>query len=1038
MLSIQLFGSPQLTLEGRAIKLTRRKSRALVYYLAAHTLPLTRDHLLAFFWPDTPRPAAQQVLRTTLHGLRKALGTALLVEEDSIALSTDARVDVRKFEHDLAAPSSGLAPLVGPTSALDLYAGDFLADVSLPDTPAFDEWVTVQREYYRRLAVRGLTALSRLHESAQDYAAALASLDRALAFDSLQEDLQREAIRLLYLAGDRPGAIRRYDQLRKLLDEEMGIPPMAGTRALYDSIVKDDTTNDTLQLARPAQASRPIVAPNAPTALQATTGLPFAGRAAELQALRELAARAPRSLALIEGEPGIGKTRLAEEFIHASYSVALTGAAHELEQSLPYQPIIEALRTLLARPEWPTWHAALRSSVPEVWLAEVARLLPELATLPSGTQPVLAVADESRLWEGLHQFLLALAGQHPLVIFLDDLHWADASTLALLAYLVRQMATTPVFFLAAARPAPLRSPLGTVVQTLTREGRLARLSLTRLNAYDVSAFARHLSPDYSHPLADWLMRNSEGNPYVLVELVRHARENHVLLANDALDLEALSTSPVVPQTIYSLTQSRIARLSDAARRVLDTAMAAGREFDFDVIWRASALSEYAALEALDELRAAGLIISLDGPRYTFDHSLTMEVVYREVGEPRHRLLHRRVAEALELVHRERTDSVAGLIAWHFIEGNSPDRAAPYAFRAGQLAAQLAAWREATTFYEQALAGFEKSQQWPILMALGRSRLNAGEHVLASEAFRQALELAQSSQETAQTETAQLALAQSLLPQARFVEAIALATRVQASEDKNNVVSAELIVGTALSLEGADLAGAAQHLRQAESLCVGGADLAGLVHAKFELGGIAAQQGNLQQAVGLYREALAIAESSQAPAALTWHILAYNNLAYHLHLMGDSTAQDYARAGLALAQEKGVLNTQTYLLSTLGEIALAASNVDTAEKYFSEGLALAERLSMPERIAGINANLGRVAVQRGQTTLAIYRLSTALASADLLGTLHLAAQIRLWLAPLLPPAEARARLAEARTLAESGGRRRLLEDVARLETQLPLA
>jgi len=92
MLSIQLFGSPQLTLEGRAIKLTRRKSRALVYYLAAHTRPATRDHLLAFFWPDTPRPAAQQVLRTTLHGLRKALGAALLVEGDSLALAEETRV----------------------------------------------------------------------------------------------------------------------------------------------------------------------------------------------------------------------------------------------------------------------------------------------------------------------------------------------------------------------------------------------------------------------------------------------------------------------------------------------------------------------------------------------------------------------------------------------------------------------------------------------------------------------------------------------------------------------------------------------------------------------------------------------------------------------------------------------------------------------------------------------------------------------------------------------------------------------------------
>ena len=1048
MLSVQLFGSPQLTLDGRAIKLTRRKSRALVYYLAAHAQPRTRDHLLAFFWPDTPRPAAQQVLRTTLHGLRKSLGAALMVEEDSIALSEETRVDAREFKRNLdqrreAAQGDSESDIQLLTSVLNLYTGDFLADVSLPDTPAFDDWVMVQREHYRRLAVRGLTALSRLHETASDYAAALTSLDRALAFDPLQEDLQRQAMRLLYLSGDRPAAIRRYDQLRRLLDDEMGVPPMAETRAVYDSII-----NDTLQAVRPearresrrdarnSDLSRSLTAEAMTTHMAYV--LPFAGRAVEMQALRELSARVPHRLALIEGEPGIGKTRLAEEFLHASHTVALTGAARELEQALPYQPVIEALRGLLARPEWPAWHTALRGSVPAVWLAEVARLLPELAASASGAQPTVTAADESRLWEGLHQFLLALARQRPLTIFLDDLHWADASTLALLAYLVRQMATAPVLFLAATRPAPPHSPQGTWLQTLTREGRLARLSLTRLNAFDVSTFAGHLSPDQAHPLADWLMRNSEGNPYILVELVRHARENHLLRADGSLDLEALSASPVVPQTLYSLTQSRLARVSDAARRVLDTAVAAGREFDFDVVWRAAALSENAALDALDELRAAGLVRPLEGARYTFDHSLTMEVVYREVGEPRHRLLHRRVAEALELTHRERTDSVAGLIAWHFVEGNAPDRAAPYAFCAGQLAARLAAWPEAVMFYEQALAGSKKSQRWPILMALGQARLNAGEHAQASEAFRQALELAQSSGETAQTEVARLALAQSLLLQARFAEAIALATRVQASGDRKNVASAELIFGTALSLEGADLDGAAQHLRQAESLCVECADLANLVHAKFELGSVAAQQGDLQQAVALYRETLALAESSRDEAALAWHILAYNNLAYHLHLMGDSTAEGYARAGLALAQEKGVLNTQTYLLSTLGEIALAASDLDTAEQYFSKGLALAERLSMPERIAGLSANLGRVAAQRGQTTLSIHRLSTALARADLLGTQHLAAQIRLWLAPLLPPAEARARLAEARAMAESGGRRRLLEDVARIEAQLPLA
>jgi len=394
-----------------------------------------------------------------------------------------------------------------------------------------------------------------------------------------------------------------------------------------------------------------------------------------------------------------------------------------------------------------------------------------------------------------------------------------------------------------------------------------------------------------------------------------------------------------------------------------------------------------------------------------------------------------VAEALETTHRERLDSAAGLIAWHYVEGNAPGRAAPFAFRAGQLAARLAAWREAVTFYEQALVGSDKAQRQEILMALGQARLSAGEHVQASEVFREALALAQARADTPGTEAAQLALAQALISQARFADVIALARQVRASGNPKNALSAELIWGTALSLEGADLEGAAEHLQRAESLCAECAELSSLVHAKFELGSVAAQQGDLSRAVALYGQALSIAKDSGDEAALMWHILAYNNLAYHLHLLGDPTAESYARSGLALAQDKGVLNAQTYLFSTLGEIALAAFDLDAAERYFTDGLAQAERLAIPERIAGLTANLGRVAAQRGETTLAIHRLSTALARADMLGTQHLAAQIRLWLAPLLPVHEARARLAQARAIAERGNRRRLTQEIAEAEAAL---
>lgn len=255
-----------------------------------------------------------------------------------------------------------------------------------------------------------------------------------------------------------------------------------------------------------------------------------------------------------------------------------------------------------------------------------------------------------------------------------------------------------------ARSRRARAPLARLLQALTREGRLACVDLARLSPDDTLALARRFSPAYAYPLAGWLTRTAEGNPYILAELVREARARGLLRPDGQLDLGAFAATPMVPQTVYSLIQSRLARLSDGARRVVDAAVAAGQEFEFDVVARAAALSDEAALDALDELRAAALVVPLDGTRYAFDHSLTLEVAYREVGEPRHRLLHRRVAEALETEHRDRLDAVAGQIAWHFAEGRAPERAAPYALRAGRHAVVLAAWSEAVAFFEQALAG----------------------------------------------------------------------------------------------------------------------------------------------------------------------------------------------------------------------------------------------------------------------------------------------------------------------------------------------
>ena len=536
------------------------------------------------------------------------------------------------------------------------------------------------------------------------------------------------------------------------------------------------------------------------------------------------------------------------------------------------------------------------------------------------------------------------------------------------------------------------------------------------------------------------MQQSEGNPYILSELITYARDSGLLRADGSVNLSVLSTSPIVPPSIYSLIQARLLRLSDPARRILDAAVAMGRVFEFDVVARAAALSENAALDALDELRAARLIEpqGAAGLHYTFDHSLTMEVAYREVGEPRHRMLHRRVAEALEAIYgKQYLDGIAGVLAWHFQEGGDIQRAAPYALRAAQLAGKIAAWREAIEFYEQALAAdLPDLERAEILLELGEARFRTGETALAVEADRAALKLC--APNSMEADRARLALAQVLLNTARYAEAIDLVKQVRAAGRPEMIVSAEMQWGTTLSIEGADLIGAAEHLQNAETLLrqqSNQPDVARLAQIKFEQGSVAAQQGDLDRAVALYRDTIELgAQCGQT--ALPFHVLGYNNLAYHLHLLHDPSALNYAQQGLQLAREQGAVAFQPFLFSTLGEIELER-DVNAAEQYFTEGLTLAERLAMPERIAGLTANFGRVAQRRGETALAIHRLSTALAKAEALGLPHLTAQIRLWLVPLLPPSEARAALNEVKAIAESSGRKRLLEEAQQLESELPI-
>ncbi len=1031
MWSILLFGAPQILRDNVATQIPRRKNRALVFYLAAHSKPLTRDQILALFFIDHERSAAQQILRTMLHDLRKQLGDALIVQADTLALANDVFVDARALEGERRFNERSSLD----ETSLQLYRGDFLEGFTLADVPEFDDWVARERERFRALAIRGWIKVATAYENERAYAQALDALHHALTFDELNEEAQRHALRVQYLSGDRAGAIRRFEQLQKKLDEELGVPPMAETRAVYDAIVTDtlpDNRPATMDKGRTRQEER------ADTHRIETNALPFIGRARELEQLHEAAAHG--KLIWLEGEPGIGKTRLAEEFIADAKNKdarVLRGAAHELEQNLPYQPIITALHGLYTQRGWAA--LALSLGLASVWWAELARLTPEVLTLFPNVSMPLPGADESRVWEALYQLLAHLAASQRVIFFVDDAQWADTATFGVLGYLARH-ASESFVLLVTARAMELPTPAASLLYTLTREERMARIEMNALSARDLETLAAELTPAHASQLAAWLNENTEGNPFFVNELLRFAYDNNVLKRDGRLAAETLPLTTILTPTIQNLIQSRLLRLNDNARRVLQCACVSGREFDFTLVERVAELSEDATLDALDELQRASLVRAANGDAYVFDHQLTMQYAYAQLGASRQRVLHRRVAEALNELHRARMDSIAGLIAQHFSQAGALERAAPFARVAGDHARTLAAWSDASTFYQLALQGeTDDSVRARIFVAMGDAQFHKADFGASTESYRTGLQLAQANRDFALMEEALLALTQSLFPQARYGEAIAFAREMRDTGPSELAGAAEFAWGTTLAVESAHPLEAEHHLQAAEKLlALPLAYPTQITPARrnYQLAAVLGQRGNSAQAVVAYRAALELAQAQPGSLDITRSIMLYNNLAYHLHLLGEQrAAADAVRAGIQVAQEKGSTSHLPYLLSTSGEIALAQGDLDAAEKFFKQGLAAAQAMPIPERVAGNMANLGLVAKARGQTDAARALLSDARARADAVGNGHLAVRIRIWLAPLLSDADAQADLREARAIAEANGYAGLLEEIELLAQDL---
>jgi DNA-binding SARP family transcriptional activator len=764
-LFLALLGSPDVRHAGRPVIFATRKTFALLVYLVVEPGPHARDKLATLFWPESGAAQARTTLRSTLALLRDALGgdgTHLLVSRDVMAFAHDSSYDsdveelrtAARVARDLGAPS-GIAPSQGARMITLLenaslrYRSDFLDGFTLGDALDFDDWAMLRREALHREMVLVFDLLTRLR---LDTGAAVEAIDAAgrwIAHDRLNEVAYRRLMEAHAATGDRAAAMRVYEACRDVLERELNVVPAPETSdlagRLREAVFSLSQRSGDRDSAR-SRHGRDLLA-----------RLPFTGRSTEHHALASAFSQArlgETRVQVLIGEPGIGKTRLASEFLlWAAMRGAdvMRGRAYEAGGRLPYYPIVDALRARLETVR------DLHEVLSTIWITELCRLLPELGehlpeTPPSSPFP--EAEARTRLFEAVARLGKALTARVPVVFFVDDLQWADAASLDLLAYVVQRWsaAGTPLLLLLAARSEDLDRPVGGDVGGMSiadwlagiaRDTTTAEIRLGPLTRDDVGVVLRGLLDDQPWPLVEtlraWLFEETRGQPFFLVQTLGALLERGTLRRGRTGDWELprMPHNEPLPGGIRDLIRSRLARLSVSASLACTAVAVLGDGCDFEQVRQVASLSPSSDLSAVEEAISRGLLREQHG-HLAFSHDKIREVVYGGAGETRLRLFHRRTLDVLE-AH----GVPAARLAHHAQAAGMREAALRHGVAAGDEALRLFAVRAAIVHYEQArtLIDAPDRRVVPLLLSLGRAYEFVSEWTAARATYLDLLDLA---------------------------------------------------------------------------------------------------------------------------------------------------------------------------------------------------------------------------------------------------------------------------------------------------------
>lgn len=443
--------------------------------------------------------------------------------------------------------------------------------------------------------------------------------------------------------------------------------------------------------------------------------LPFVGRAAEYETLvaKLSDARNGRgSVVLLAGEPGIGKTRLTEEVCEqaATAATVIRGNCYEGDIAAPFGPWTEALRALIAQTADGELEEVLGPGAPDVsvLVPEVRRRMPHLSE-PPRLDPE---SERARLFESIAALLRNAAARQPLVIFLDDLHWCDRPSLALLEQVARGCADQRMMIVATYRDVEVdrQHPLAQTLAALRRFEHHVRIAVGGFTHESIRDLLHAIEPSDEaeaarSSLATMLEQESEGNPFFIREVLSSLVETGELVHRDGVWTRGAPEvqQQRVPEGVREVIGRRLTRLSDDCVRMLRHASAMTSGITWEELRAICGDPEDRLLDALDEALAAQLLVDRGKDSFSFTHALVRSTLYDDLSAPRRSQLHRRIAEALEMLYAGSLDEHLSELAAHYVAANSESpEAISYSVRAGDRARELYAWEEGAMHYQRAL------------------------------------------------------------------------------------------------------------------------------------------------------------------------------------------------------------------------------------------------------------------------------------------------------------------------------------------------